>query len=42
MLAGTMAGEGEVATVTGSGAWTEAGYAVSPGVATCSWPMAQT
>lgn len=42
MWAGTMAGEGEVAAVMGSGARAEVGCAVPPGVATCSWPMVQT
>lgn len=42
VLAGTVAGEGKVAAVMGWGAWAEAGCAVSPGVAMCSWPMAQT
>ena len=40
--AGTMAGEGEVAAVMGSGARAEVGCDVSPGVAMCSWPMVQT
>lgn len=42
MLAGTMAGEGEVAAVMERGAWVEASCALSPGEATCSWLMAQT